>query len=410
MASTNAKYGPFRLRVSKTVALACGCPINPSGISHPAGPDPSQPFAHERDMISDALVVEQSTIGADGELLSVRSNSADSRGRKLALALDEAWCRAVLATLGDRPTLLSFLFHAVLPEDTTASSEAVVDPAQTLSADSLNSFIRYFLRHGYTFVSPDMILGELPANGRYVFMTFDDGYYNNIHALPVLRRNNVPATFFISTNHVLRGRSFWWDIVYRERLRRGAALDAIAHERDLLKRLTHDAIDSYLAEQFGAAALDPVGDEDRPLTPAELRGFAADPLVHLGNHTMDHAILTNYSPRQIEAQIGGAQDALMSMTGQRPNAIAYPNGSYSAAVLRIANQCGLDLGITLDPRRNAIRPTDETKLALGRHCVTQGHTNGRVLLSYRAGTSLTRAVEAWRWRQATKSQRRLNQG
>ena len=40
-------------------------------------------------------------------------------------------------------------------------------------------------------------------------LTFDDGYYNNHLALPVLEEFDVPALFFISTNHVKQQKCFW---------------------------------------------------------------------------------------------------------------------------------------------------------------------------------------------------------
>ncbi|MEJ7665168.1 MAG: polysaccharide deacetylase family protein [Hymenobacter sp.] len=64
-------------------------------------------------------------------------------------------------------------------------------------------------------MSPADVLRGLDPAGKYALITFDDGYFNNHLALPVLRRYGVPATFFISSHHVLSGQAFWWDVVYR---------------------------------------------------------------------------------------------------------------------------------------------------------------------------------------------------
>ena len=52
------------------------------------------------------------------------------------------------------------------------------------------------------------------------------------------------------------------------------------------------------------------------------------PLVTLGNHTRNHAILVNYDRAGAGAQIRSAQQDLLSWTGRAPVAIAYPNGNF----------------------------------------------------------------------------------
>src|SRR5437868_6362935 len=85
------------------------------------------------------------------------------------------------------------------------------------------------------------------------------------------------------------------------------------------------------------------------LSPAELRQFAASRFVHIGNHTANHAILTNYSSDQIRRQIQTAQDDLCEITGQSPIAIAYPNGAHNAQIVEICREIGLQLGVTVRP-------------------------------------------------------------
>lgn len=310
--------------------------------------------------------------------------------------LDEGFCRALLAIGGDAPGILSFLFHAVAADGGEGEIDEVVDPTQTLSVSSLEAFIRYFRGHGYRFVSPAEIEQRLEPTGRYVLMTFDDGYYNNLRVAPVLRREGVPAVFFISTNYVAEGRAFWWDVVHRERRRRGVSSKRILEEQLALKAARHDQIERYLIEHFGPAALDPVGDEDRPMTRDELRGFVAAEGVHIGNHTADHAILTNYDHAGVRDQIERAQSDLEGMTGARPCMISYPNGNYSRDVVQGALQCGLTLGVTVDARSSAVPQTEHDRMRLGRFCFTRGYDNDSTWVKFRAPTSLKRMASRWR--------------
>ena len=283
---------------------------------------------------------------------------------------DATVARAYLALFRERGGQMSFLFHSLF-RDEREIERGLVDPLQRTTAAQFRRFIEYYLRHDYHFISPaDLLGGELDPAGRYALITFDDGYYNNTLARPILEEYGVPAVFFISTNHVRENRCFWWDVLYRERRAQGASERQVYHEALGVKSLQTEEIESELRERFGPDALRPRGDIDRPFTPGELREFARCPYVHLGNHTANHAILTNYSPAEARAQIRGAQDALREMTGQTPISIAYPNGAHDPQIVAICREAGLKVGFTIRPEKAHLpagpRATD--LLRLGRFC------------------------------------------
>lgn len=265
--------------------------------------------------------------------------------------LNEQIALAYLAVQPERPALLVFMFH-VLFETEAAMQLDLVDPQQRITTQIFADFVTYYQAHGYTFVTPGDVLAGLDPARRYVLITFDDGYYNNHLALPILRRYGVPATFFISSHHVQAGRAFWWDVVYRARRRQPLPPAAQQAEYALLKQLQHEEIEAYLFTHFGPDALRPVSDLDRPFTPAELAAFAQAPEVVLGNHTSHHAVLTNYPPPVATRELLDCQQYLAQLTGTLPCAVAYPNGNVSAAVLAAAGEVGLRLGTTVQAGKN----------------------------------------------------------
>jgi peptidoglycan/xylan/chitin deacetylase (PgdA/CDA1 family) len=278
--------------------------------------------------------------------------------------LDQQAALAHLALVPERPALLIFMFH-VLFADEAAQAQQLVDPQQHITTRIFAEFIAYYQAHGYAFVTPADILHGLDPRGKYVLITFDDGYYNNQLAVPILRHYGVPATFFISTYHVQANRAFWWDVVYRERQRQPLAADAQQAEYALLKSLRHEEVEEYLRTHFGEAALQPVSDLDRPFTPAELQAFAREPEVVLGNHTAHHAVLTNYPPPAAQQELAECQQYLTWLTGSAPVAVAYPNGNCSPAVVAAARQAGLQLGATVQAGKNYLpltRPAEELQL------------------------------------------------
>jgi len=253
-----------------------------------------------------------------------------------------------------------------------------IDPQQCTTVGDFAAVLEHFRAAGYRFVSPADVSSGLDPSARHVMVTFDDGYFNNVRALPVMKRCDVPTTFFISTGHVRDGRCFWWDVLYRERSARGASLAQIRAEGAALKRLPYAQIEEELAQHFGSGATKPRGDVDRPLTAAELREVARDPLVHLGNHTRDHAILTRCQRRDVEQQIAGAQEDLREMAGVTPMMIAYPNGDTTVDVVAAARRAGLTLGVTVHPAKNGLplAVDSDSAMRLGRFTPNGGNRAG----------------------------------
>jgi peptidoglycan/xylan/chitin deacetylase (PgdA/CDA1 family) len=287
--------------------------------------------------------------------------------QRLVRLADCLIARTYLSLVDERAGLLVFLFHSLFRDEREIALD-YVDPLQRTTASQFRRFVEYYLDHGYRFIGPEDLTNGLDPGGKYALISFDDGYYNNVLALPVLEEYRAPALFFISTDHVLENKGFWWDVLYRERIARGASPLQVGREGLGMKSKTSEQIEAELRAEFGAEALVPRGDIDRPFTPAELRDFAMSRHVYLGNHTANHAILTNYAPDEARVQIRTAQESLTEMTGVRPRAIAYPDGAHSDAILQTCRDLGLELGFTTAPVKNRVpvAPSSSNDLRLGR--------------------------------------------
>jgi peptidoglycan/xylan/chitin deacetylase (PgdA/CDA1 family) len=276
--------------------------------------------------------------------------------QRLVRAADCLIARAYLGLFGEADGLLVFLFHSLFRDQGEIALNHV-DPLQRTTVGQFRRFVEYYLVQGYRFIGPEELRNGLRPGGKYALISFDDGYYNNVLALPVLEEYQAPAIFFISTDHVRENKCFWWDVLYRERSTRGTSSGRICREGLGMKSKTSEQIEAELRAEFGADAFTPRGDIDRPFTPAELRDFSRAPHVYLGNHTANHAILTNYPMDEARAQVRKAQESLTEMTGVCPRAIAYPNGAHSDAIVRICRDLDLDIGFTIAPVKNPV-PVD----------------------------------------------------
>jgi peptidoglycan/xylan/chitin deacetylase (PgdA/CDA1 family) len=190
-----------------------------------------------------------------------------SRIRSLLLAIDRLIAQTPLAFGREDGVLLSFLLHSIFLNLQEARA-GVLDPQQEITIEMLRGFIEHFQKHSYVFVSPPEIARGLRPGGRYVLLTFDDGYFNNSRALPILTEFRVPAVFFVSSGHVKKGKAFWWDAAHREMRRRSISQAKIDQCFAELKRMKTADAEAQIENEFGAKALVPVGDLDLSILPS----------------------------------------------------------------------------------------------------------------------------------------------
>src|SRR5260370_38238711 len=112
------------------------------------------------------------------------------------------------------------------------------------------AFLGHFCQEVYSVVSPGQILGALKPSGKYILLTFDDGYCNNLRALPVMEEFNAPAVFFISSDHVREGKAFWWDAAFREGRKHGKTEAEIRRTVAGYKRLKTEEGGRDLKKEF----------------------------------------------------------------------------------------------------------------------------------------------------------------
>ncbi len=276
--------------------------------------------------------------------------------------------KAYLKLFEEQQALSIFYFHCVFRDDNERSLNLVAPETGGITLDRFRMFIEFYLNRNYTFISQEDLAQGLPKDKKYAMITFDDGYYNNHLLLPLLKEYSIPAILFISSGHVIEQKSFWWDVLHRHRP------ESIYQEKQRfaeilhLKTLKHQEIENIIIDEIGNNAFKPVSDIDRPFTPSELKDICQTPWITIGNHTRNHALLTNYSHREITHEIEGCQLDLYEITGQRPKIISYPNGNYNDLISQISQKMGLQYGITVDARKNKL-PLDHNKphaMTLGR--------------------------------------------
>jgi len=189
-----------------------------------------------------------------------------------------------------------------------------------------------------------------PTTGRFVLITFDDGYLDNYQlALPVLRRHAVPATFFITTGFIDGRRVAWWDEIswmVKHAVRR-AWPARMSPRPDWHAGETSSVIQTLLrmykglATEEGPAFLDEVAEATGSGRCPTTDGFAPwmswDQIRELqaagqsiGAHTVTHPVLARCSREQQRYEITESKRRIEEVLGGTVNSFSYPVGTADA--------------------------------------------------------------------------------
>jgi peptidoglycan/xylan/chitin deacetylase (PgdA/CDA1 family) len=210
-----------------------------------------------------------------------------------------------------------------------------------------------------------LLAGTLPP--RTVCITFDDGYADNVSvALPVLRKHDLTAAFFIATDFLDGGRMWNDTIIESVRGARGDVLDLRACGLDAYAIGDPEARRRTISKLLGALKYLSPTDRLRR-TEALARQVGADlpndlmmrssqvlelqaAGMEIGAHTASHPILTRLTLEQVEADIRRGRERLLELGIRKVDAFAYPNGrpgiDYEQVHAQVVQRVGFKLAVS----------------------------------------------------------------
>ena len=214
-----------------------------------------------------------------------------------------------------------------------------------------------------------------PSREPRVALTFDDGYADNLHvAKPILDAAGIPATMFVVTDFIGSARGYWQDELFHllsavppsvtqvELEVGGRALwvhlgNCAGRERAFhafharLRPQRPAEIEATLDELAARLGVEPdYGKVARVLDEAELSTLAADGMIEVGSHSLDHAMLSRLSPDEQRVEIEGSRAALEKMIDRPVKAFAYPFGAadhFNETSVSLVREAGYMLAVTL---------------------------------------------------------------
>jgi peptidoglycan/xylan/chitin deacetylase (PgdA/CDA1 family) len=210
---------------------------------------------------------------------------------------------------------------------------------------------------------------------RFVCITFDDGYKDMARwAHPLFQKFELPYALYIPTSFPDRLGELWWlalEAVIAQNSRIGMLINGEQRYFDCRsvreKRELYDAVYGYLRsmkteEQVRKTVRDLCATYRVDMTEIcrtlcmdwdELAKLAADPLVTIGAHTVNHMMLAKVANEDmVRAEMDMSRSVLEAALGKRPEHLAYPVGDPTSAgqrEFRIASELGFKTAVTTRP-------------------------------------------------------------
>ena len=239
-----------------------------------------------------------------------------------------------------RPTH-AFLAGAITPDQFRRSMVYVKERFRPLGMDEL----RHIWRHGKRW----------PA--RAVFVSFDDGFRNNLWAARILHELDMSATFFVLSDVVDTGFiPTYLRFAHIVSTRRGQAFDtpwgAVDFERPLSRRRWGAAFKSHLlslpladrsaaldqlAEILKPAPIDPDDEDLQFLTASDLREMVALGMS-IGGHGATHGSFSRCNDEELRYEIVASREKLAALAGCPIDTISYPDGRFDERVLNLVRR------------------------------------------------------------------------
>lgn len=243
-----------------------------------------------------------------------------------------------MSPTGATGRLTVFIFHRVLPQP----DPLFPDEPDAKRFDQIISWIYSW----FNVLPLDKAVSQLKDKtipSRAACITFDDGYADNFTiALPILRKYNLSATFFVATGFLDGGRMWNDSIIESIRTCSTQTLDltplglgkfsinnisekkdAIASVISKIKYLPHPERSVITNQVVDLAQAQPPNDLMMTSDQVRLMSKAG---MQIGAHTVSHPILARIDAHQARQEISENKIFLEQLLGEKVGLFAYPNG------------------------------------------------------------------------------------
>jgi peptidoglycan/xylan/chitin deacetylase (PgdA/CDA1 family) len=179
-----------------------------------------------------------------------------------------------------------------------------------------------------------------------IALTLDDEWSTHVTlALPALRAERMPATFFLTGAKLDNPATSWWELL-QEATDRGLRTDRIAPGADLFAQaafLTRASPETRDAAAVALTALVPAP-AAAAMPPNDIRRLARE--HDTGFHTLRHDPLDTLTSQELQARLTAGRGRLEQLVGRPLTLLAYPHGAAGRREADAAREAGFALAFT----------------------------------------------------------------
>ena len=222
-----------------------------------------------------------------------------------------------------------------------------------------------FLTQNFDVIGVNELANWEQRRGRFVMITFDDGYLDNYEAAyPILRAFGATGVFFLTSGFLDDRRLAWWDeiswMVQTSRLKRLAANPWTISELNLPDGNRQSVLDRLLriykslpgrrTAEFLSFLADALGTGRHPGDSAVWMDWAHVREMHahgmqFGGHTVAHPVLANLPRAEQEQEVRECRSRIEAELGRPIRAFSYPVGqrdSFNATTQSCLREAGYE--------------------------------------------------------------------
>ena len=246
-----------------------------------------------------------------------------------------------------------------------------------VTPDFLAGVLKLLRRADIDLVSLDEMhrrLSERDFARRFVCLTFDEGYRDLYsYAWPILKAARAPFAIYVATSFADRLGELWWlalEAVIARNSRIAIEIDGRNETFDcatpaeklalydelywwLRSRPTDDEVRAIVRNLAACYCVDIAAFcKELCMGWDELAALAADPLVTIGAHTVNHPMLAKVPAETARREMDLSRSVIEAALGARPAHLAYPLGDPASAGPRefaIAAELGFKTAVTTRP-------------------------------------------------------------
>ncbi|HXS37173.1 MAG TPA: polysaccharide deacetylase family protein [Flavipsychrobacter sp.] len=222
-----------------------------------------------------------------------------------------------------------------------------------------------------------------------ISLTFDDAYEDNYrNAFPLLKKLQLPATFFVATKILKNGHAFWWevleelllgniqlpekltltlqgDLLYQCDIKpietttdRWSAWKGIAENQrqdiylelaakikelppDIQTKVTNQLL-SWVGKKFSLSSA------ANKMSAKQLIEVQQSGLIEIGAHTVNHPALGNLPEEAQLKEIKESKKQLETLLQAMVNSFAYPHGHYNELTKSLVEEAGFTMACTTE--------------------------------------------------------------